>query len=400
MPSMAYPCDLEAGETLGIVGESGCGKSVTMMSLLRIIPSPPGVLAGGTAMFEGKDLLKIPDDELRTIRGSKISMVFQDPMTSFNPVLTIGDQVAEPLRIHRGFNRAQAMDYAVEIMDMVGIPGAKDRLNDYPHQFSGGMRQRVMIAMGLICSPKILIADEPTTALDVTIQAQIVELVKRLQEELGMAIIWITHDLGIIAALADRVMVMYAGLVIEEVPVEALYENPQHPYTIGLLGSLPRMDESGHRRLTSIDGIPPVLMAQPSACPFAPRCSYAIERCCTRKPIPEAGRARSFSGLLGRSCHKEGTIMPSNSVLLSVQDLVKHFPITRGAIIQKKVGQVHAVDGLSFDILSRRNIGTGRQIRLRKIDHRPHHHPAIAPYRWKSNLRRSKPGGSGWRRTA
>ena len=275
---------LEEGETLGIVGESGCGKSVTMMSLLRIIPSPPGVLAGGTAMFEGKDLLKLPDDELRTIRGSKISMVFQDPMTSFNPVLTIGDQVAEPLRIHRGFNRTQAMDYAVEIMDMVGIPGAKDRLNDYPHQFSGGMRQRVMIAMGLICSPKILIADEPTTALDVTIQAQIVELVKRLQQELGMAIIWITHDLGIIAALADRVMVMYAGLVIEEVKVEDLYENPQHPYTIGLLGSLPRMDESSHRRLTSIDGIPPVLMAPPTACPFAPRCSYAIERCLQENP--------------------------------------------------------------------------------------------------------------------
>ncbi len=276
--------NLDEGETLGIVGESGCGKSVTMMSLLRIVPSPPGILAGGTAMFEGVDLLKIPDEQLRAIRGSKISMVFQDPMTSFNPVKTIGDQVSEPLRIHRGFNRAQAMEYAIEIMDMVGIPGAKERLNDYPHQFSGGMRQRVMIAMGLICSPKILIADEPTTALDVTIQAQIVELVKRLQKELGMAIIWITHDLGIIAALADRVMVMYAGLVIEEVPVDDLYENPQHPYTMGLLGSLPRMDESGHRRLTSIDGIPPVLMAPPSACPFAPRCTFAIERCLQQNP--------------------------------------------------------------------------------------------------------------------
>jgi oligopeptide transport system ATP-binding protein len=276
---------VDEGETLGIVGESGCGKSVTMMSLLRLIPSPPGILAGGSAMFEGKDLLKIPDEELRNLRGAEISMIFQDPMTSFNPVLTIGDQVAEPLRIHRGFNRAQAMDYAVGIMDMVGIPGAKDRLNDYPHQFSGGMRQRVMIAMGLICSPKILIADEPTTALDVTIQAQIVDLVNRLQQELGMAIIWITHDLGIIASIADRVMVMYAGLVIEDVIVDELYDNPQHPYTIGLLGSLPRMDESGRRRLVSIDGIPPVLMAPPTACPFAPRCDYKVEHCLQENPL-------------------------------------------------------------------------------------------------------------------
>jgi len=210
---------LKEGETLGIVGESGCGKSVTVMSMLRLIPSPPGKVVAGSAMYQGKDLLKATDEEIRHIRGSQISMVFQDPMTSFNPVLTIGRQVAEPLEIHSAVSRQQAYDRAAEMLAMVGIPNAKDRLNDYPHQFSGGMRQRVMIAMSLICTPQILIADEPTTALDVTIQAQIVDLVKRLRDELGMAIIWITHDLGIIAGQADRVAVMYGGFIIEHAPV-------------------------------------------------------------------------------------------------------------------------------------------------------------------------------------
>lgn len=275
---------LKEGETLGIVGESGCGKSVSVMSMLRLIPTPPGKVVAGKAMYQGKDLLKISDEEIRHIRGSQISMVFQDPMTSFNPVLTIGRQVAEPLEIHNGLSRNQAYERAAEMLAMVGIPNAKERLNDYPHQFSGGMRQRVMIAMALICTPQILIADEPTTALDVTIQAQIVELVKRLRDELGMAIIWITHDLGIIAGLADRVAVMYAGYVIEEAPVKELYANPQHPYTIGLLNSLPRMDETRHRRLASIDGLPPVLLERPSYCPFAPRCSRAFERCWQENP--------------------------------------------------------------------------------------------------------------------
>lgn len=275
---------LKEGETLGIVGESGCGKSVTMMSMLRLIPSPPGKVVAGTAMYQGKDLLKMSDEEIRHIRGSQISVVFQDPMTSFNPVLTIGRQVAEPLQIHSGVSQQQALDRAAEMLSMVGIPKAKDRLNDYPHQFSGGMRQRVMIAMSLICTPQVLIADEPTTALDVTIQAQIVELVKRLRDELGMAIIWITHDLGIIAGLADRVNVMYGGFVIEEAPVKELYAHPSHPYTLGLLGSLPRMDETGYRRLTSIDGLPPVLLEKPSYCPFAPRCTYAVERCWHENP--------------------------------------------------------------------------------------------------------------------
>ncbi|NPV56055.1 MAG: ABC transporter ATP-binding protein [Anaerolineae bacterium] len=275
---------LKEGETVGIVGESGCGKSVTVMSTLRLIPTPPGKVTAGQAIYQGKDLLKMSDEEIRHVRGSQISMVFQDPMTSFNPVLTIGRQVAEPLEIHNGMSRAQALERAAEMLKMVGIPNAKDRLNDYPHQFSGGMRQRVMIAMALICTPQVLIADEPTTALDVTIQAQIIELIKRLRDELGMAIIWITHDLGIVAGLAKRVMVMYGGYIIEEALVKELYGHPQHPYTIGLLGSLPRMDEDAHRRLTSIDGLPPVLLENPNYCPFAPRCKFALDHCWNENP--------------------------------------------------------------------------------------------------------------------
>ncbi len=275
---------LKEGETLGIVGESGCGKSVTMMSMLRLIPMPPGRVTAGTAMYQGKDLLKVSDEEMRQVRGAQIAMIFQDPMTSFNPVLTIGRQVAEPLETHLGMSRKQAYERVAEMLTLVGIPNAKERLNDYPHQFSGGMRQRVMIAMALTCNPQILIADEPTTALDVTIQAQIVELVKRLRDELGMAIIWITHDLGIVAGMAERVNVMYAGYIIETAAVKPLYGNPQHPYTMGLLGSLPRVDMSDRRRLVSIDGLPPVLYHKPTLCPFAPRCKYKVERCMQENP--------------------------------------------------------------------------------------------------------------------
>src|SRR5512139_481029 len=265
---------LREGETLGVVGESGCGKSVTVMSLLRLIPVPPGKIANGKAFFLGQDLLKMSPEEIRHVRGAQIGMVFQDPMTSLNPVLTIGLQLEEPLMLHVGMTRTQARDRASELLELVGIPKAKDRLGDYPHQFSGGMRQRVMIAMALACSPQILIADEPTTALDVTIQAQILELAKRLRDELGMAMIWITHDLGIIAGLAHRVAVMYAGYKIEEAPVKELYSNPQHPYTLGLLHSLPRLDEGDQRRLVSIEGLPPVLFEKPKYCPFAPRCRF------------------------------------------------------------------------------------------------------------------------------
>ncbi|MGD0610910.1 MAG: ABC transporter ATP-binding protein [Anaerolineales bacterium] len=276
---------LNEGEILGIVGESGCGKSVTMMSILRLIPAPPGKVVAGQALYKGRDLLAMKDEEFRQICGSQISMIFQDPMTSFNPVLTIGRQIAEPLEAHLSLTRGQVYERVVELMTIVGIPNPKDRFNDYPHQFSGGMRQRVMIAMALACSPQILIADEPTTALDVTIQAQIIELVKELRDKLGMAIIWITHDLGVTAGLVDRVLVLYAGLIIEEASVEELYAHPEHPYTIALLGSLPRMDAGGRKRLVSIEGKPPVLYEKPTSCPFAPRCKYRIEHCSTENPL-------------------------------------------------------------------------------------------------------------------
>jgi oligopeptide transport system ATP-binding protein len=276
---------LNAGETLGIVGESGCGKSVTVMSMLRLIQSPPGKVVGGKAMYNQRDLLQMSNEEIRQIRGSKISMIFQDPMTSFNPVLTIGRQMTESLEEHMGMPLKAAQERAIEMLKMVGIPNPGERINDYPHQFSGGMRQRVMIAMALTCDPQILIADEPTTALDVTIQAQIVELVVRLRDSLGMAIIWITHDLGIIAGLADRVAVMYAGYIIEEAGVEELYQHPQHPYTIGLLGSLPRVDKTMHKSLVSIEGMPPVLFEDPAYCPFAARCKFQVERCLVENPV-------------------------------------------------------------------------------------------------------------------
>ena len=275
--------NLKEGETLGIVGESGCGKSVTMLSILRLIQTPPGRIEAGRIQFQENDLLQISLDKIRTIRGAKIGMIFQDPMTSLNPVLTIGRQLTESLEIHLGFNKNESKDRAIELLSKVGIPAAKDRLKDYPHQFSGGMRQRVMIAMALTCSPKILIADEPTTALDVTIQAQIVSLVKKLGKEFGMAIIWITHDLGVIAGIADRVMVMYAGYVVEEAPVKELYNNPQHPYTIGLMNSLPRIDLDSNR-LINIQGSPPDMLVQNPGCPFIERCPNAFDRCKNENP--------------------------------------------------------------------------------------------------------------------
>ena len=270
---------LNSRETVGLVGESGCGKSVTMMSVLRLLPSPPAKITAGKAIFNGQDLLAMSREEIRHVRGAKIAIVFQDPMTSFNALLTIGRQITEPLVIHQGMSQADANRRAAELLDLVGIPKAKDRLRDYPHQFSGGMRQRAMIAMALTCKPQILIADEPTTALDVTIQAQIVQLVRNLRDEFGMAVIWITHDLGIIAGLAQRVIVMYAGFFIEEAAVMDLYEKPLHPYTSGLLGSLPRLDQDERKQLYSIDGMPPVLRAKPDFCPFVSRCKVAIERC-------------------------------------------------------------------------------------------------------------------------
>jgi oligopeptide transport system ATP-binding protein len=252
---------------------------------MRLIPSPPGEIADGVVEYQGKDLLELPDDEMRKVRGGEIAMIFQDPMTSLNPVMTIGNQIVEALRLHMDMEGEQARERAAEMLDMVGIPEAADRLDSYPHEFSGGMRQRAMIAMALSCAPNILIADEPTTALDVTIQAQIIDLVIRLRERLGMAIIWITHDLGIMAGLAEKLHVMYAGFIVEKATKHEVYGNPRHPYTMGLLKSLPRVDkrEEGSR-LIPIIGSPPDLLALPQGCPFIPRCPFSIEKCAVENP--------------------------------------------------------------------------------------------------------------------
>lgn len=275
---------VDEGETLAIVGESGCGKSVGVMSLIRLIPSPPGKVVGGEVWFDGRDLLKLDDDEIRQVRGNRIAIVFQDPMTSLNPVLTVGRQIGESLQLHLGMDKQQARKRSAELLELVGIPTAEARLDDYPHQFSGGMRQRVMIAMGLSCNPQLLIADEPTTALDVTIQAQIVDLVKKLKDEIGMAIIWITHDLGVVAGIADRVAVMYGGLIVERAPVGPLYGNPKHPYTAALLETLPNLTGERHGKLKTISGQPPLLTEFPTACPFAARCPHVFERCHRENP--------------------------------------------------------------------------------------------------------------------
>ncbi|HEX9028355.1 MAG TPA: ABC transporter ATP-binding protein [Anaerolineales bacterium] len=274
---------LDEGGTLAVVGESGCGKSVSMLSILGLIPIPPGEIVSGSARYAGRDLLKMKESELEPVRGKEIAMIFQDPMTSLNPVLTIGRQITESLRTHLAMDSEKARRRAVELLEAVGISEPARHLNDYPHQFSGGMRQRVMIAMALACSPSLLIADEPTTALDVTIQAQIVELVLSLRAQLNMAMIWITHDLGVVAGLADRVLVMYAGYIVEETNVDALYEDPCHPYTIALLAALPRVDHQ-RSRLKSIPGAPPNLLVEPSGCPFAPRCELAFDRCRVENP--------------------------------------------------------------------------------------------------------------------
>ena len=277
---------VDAGETLALVGESGSGKSVSTMALLGLVPSPPATVSGA-AHFDGKDLLTLSEDELRPVRGPGIGMVFQDPMTSLNPVLTIGRQLTEHMEVHLGLSPSQAEDRAVELLDLVGIPSPRERLAGYPHQFSGGMRQRVMIAIALACDPKVLIADEATTALDVTIQAQIVELIARLRRELGMAVVWITHDLGVVAGVADRVAVMYAGRIVEEAPVDDLYADPRHPYTQGLLGSLPVLGDhpDGRRDLAAIGGLPPDPTDLPPGCAFWPRCPVRDDaRCATEVP--------------------------------------------------------------------------------------------------------------------
>lgn len=278
------------GETLAVVGESGSGKSVTMMSIVGLIPQPPGKVEGGEALFMenglSKDLLKLSDVERRRMRGGKIGFIFQDPISSLNPTMPIGRQIAESMTEHLDLSNAEARARTIKLLQQVGIPEAERRYNSYPHEFSGGMRQRVMIAIAMACEPRIVIADEPTTALDVTVQAQIIDLVKRLQASMGVAVIWITHDLGVVAGMADRVLVMYGGTIVENGPVDALYETPRHPYTIGLLNAIPRVDESGEveEELSSIEGQPPDLLRPLIYCPFAARCNYVFDRCWQEVP--------------------------------------------------------------------------------------------------------------------
>jgi oligopeptide transport system ATP-binding protein len=277
--------DLYEEETLGIVGESGSGKSVTALSILGLIPMPPGKITGGEVLFKGQNLVGMPEEQMRHIRGKEIAMIFQDPMTSLNPVLTISRQIGESLQLHMDMDKSAARKRTVELLKLVGIPSAADRIDDYPHQFSGGMRQRVMIAMALSCNPKLLIADEPTTALDVTIQAQILDLIKRLKREFGTAVMMITHDLGVVAGMCDRVQVMYAGHLVEQANVDQLYADPRHPYTLGVIRSVPRLDEARKERLEPIPGLPPDMVNLPPGCPFYPRCSFHMPVCLEQRPL-------------------------------------------------------------------------------------------------------------------
>ena len=291
--------DLAAGETLGIVGESGSGKSVTNLAIMGLIPQPPGVIAGGQAIYDGQDLLRLNLQQLAKIRGRKIAMIFQDPMTALNPFLTVEEQLTEVTRLHLGHTAHQARKHAIEMLGQVGIPAPDRRIDDYPHQFSGGMRQRVMIAMALSCQPEILIADEPTTALDVTIQAQMLELVKELQTSQGTAVILVTHALGVIASVCDRVLVMYAGKIVEQAGVRELFAQPQHPYTLGLLKSIPRWDSSATGPLLAIPGQPPDVHHLPTGCAFHPRCPFVLERCPREEPklqpAPHGGQRSCFA---------------------------------------------------------------------------------------------------------
>ena len=281
---------LGEGEAIGVVGESGSGKSVTALSIMRLVSRPAGHIVGGQVLFEGHDLLQLDEDEMERIRGGRIAMIFQDPMSSLNPVLTIERQMTESLELHMGMTRKQARARAVEMLQLVGIPDAARRVDDYPHQFSGGMRQRVMIAIALSCSPRLLIADEPTTALDVTIQAQITDLVRRLREEFSTAIIWISHDLGVVAGLCDRAIVMYAGQIVEDAEIDEIFAEPRHPYTLGLLNSIPRLDRPVTAELIPIEGSPPDLVNPPAGCPFQPRCPFAVERSRHERPPLEEVR--------------------------------------------------------------------------------------------------------------
>jgi peptide/nickel transport system ATP-binding protein len=363
--------EIAPGETLGLVGESGCGKSMTGLSIMGLLP-PGGSIVSGSIKLDGRELVGLPDHEMRQIRGNDIAMVFQDPLTSLDPTKTIGYQVAEPVRLHRDVTRAQALERAAEVLGLVGLPRPKERLGDYPHQLSGGLRQRVMIAMALACEPKLLVADEPTTALDVTIQAQILALLSELKSRLGMAMLLITHDMGVIAGHADRVNVMYAGRLVEETGTTELFAHMHHPYTQALLASIPRLDQDAGLQLANIPGIPPDLSHPPVGCRFAARCSRADDKCTSQEP-PLSGMtlAHQFAcwhpvdGPLSAADRGERaaagvTAVPrpqeaaagsvDGAPLLEVRHLVKEYPVSSGLVLRRKVGSVHAVSDVSFTV--------------------------------------------------
>jgi peptide/nickel transport system ATP-binding protein len=366
---------VDEGETLGVVGESGCGKTMTALTIMQLLPNG-GRIAEGSIKLGGRELTGLKPDEMRRVRGDDIAMIFQDPLSSLNPTHTIGAQIAETVLLHRSVTKKEAYDRAVEVLDLVGLPRAKERVDEYPHQFSGGMRQRVMIAMALACEPKLLIADEPTTALDVTIQKQILELIDDLRRRLGMAVIMVTHDLGVIAGRADRVAVMYAGKVVETTDTSALYANPRHPYTEALFHALPEKSAETRERLYSIPGAPPDLVKPPEGCRFAPRCRYATDKCRTEPPelngetsahtyrcfFPVGAKEKTVQGQLtviepapasGLDALVEQRV---GDVVLEAKDLVKDFPVTSG-LMRRKVGTVSAVAGVSFDIRKGETLG-------------------------------------------
>jgi peptide/nickel transport system ATP-binding protein len=365
---------VETGETLGIVGESGCGKTMTALSIMQLLPTG-GHITGGSITLSGQEISSFSADDMRRIRGNEIGMIFQDPLTSLNPTMTVGKQISEAVKLHRGVSNEQATERAAEVLNLVGLPQAKERMTEYPHQFSGGMRQRVMIAMALACEPKLLIADEPTTALDVTIQKQILELIDDLRQRLGMAVILVTHDLGVIAGRADRVAVMYAGKIAETTDTATLFGNPRHPYTEALFQSLPDKAAETKERLYSIPGLPPDLMNPPKGCRFAPRCRYATDQCRAEDPElggetvghrfacffpvgePEWSRTKRTVEHVGPRLPELAPPTGDASVLLNVEHLVKDFPVTRGAVLQRRVGSVSAVADVSFAIRAGQTLG-------------------------------------------